>query len=65
MADSTSFEDLIGRVRAGDQDAARELVQRYEPSIRRAVRYANERVVFGRPIGQERSWPRTTRPLAS
>src|SRR4051794_27132684 len=39
MADATSFEELIGRVRAGNQDAARELVQRYEPAIRRAVRY--------------------------
>jgi RNA polymerase sigma factor (sigma-70 family) len=34
-----SFAELIERVRAGDQDAARELVERYEPAIRRAVRF--------------------------
>jgi RNA polymerase sigma-70 factor (ECF subfamily) len=39
MSEQTSFEDLIRRVRAGDQDAAAELVQRYEPAIRRAVRF--------------------------
>jgi RNA polymerase sigma-70 factor (ECF subfamily) len=32
------FQDLIHRVRAGDQDAAAELVRTYEPAIRRAVR---------------------------
>jgi RNA polymerase sigma-70 factor (ECF subfamily) len=32
------FPDLIRRVRAGDQDAAAELVRRYEPAIRRVVR---------------------------
>jgi RNA polymerase sigma-70 factor (ECF subfamily) len=32
------FPDLIRRVRAGDQAAATELVRRYEPAIRRAVR---------------------------
>jgi RNA polymerase sigma-70 factor (ECF subfamily) len=34
----TSFPDLIRRVRAGDERAATELVRRYEPAIRRAVR---------------------------
>jgi RNA polymerase sigma-70 factor (ECF subfamily) len=38
MAELT-FEDLIRRVRAGDQEAAAELVQRYEPAIRRAVHF--------------------------
>jgi RNA polymerase sigma-70 factor (ECF subfamily) len=33
-----SFSDLVRRVRTGDQDAAAELVPRYEPAIRRAVR---------------------------
>jgi RNA polymerase sigma-70 factor (ECF subfamily) len=33
-----SFPDLIRRVRAGDQEAAAQLVRRYEPAIRRAVR---------------------------
>jgi RNA polymerase sigma factor (sigma-70 family) len=39
MPEATTFEDLIRRVRAGDQDAASELVRRYEPAIRRAVRF--------------------------
>jgi RNA polymerase sigma-70 factor (ECF subfamily) len=38
MGEQESFDDLIRRVRAGDQDAAAELVQLYEPAIRRAVR---------------------------
>jgi RNA polymerase sigma-70 factor (ECF subfamily) len=39
MPESLSFQDLLQRVRGGDQGAARELVQRYEPAIRRAVRF--------------------------
>src|SRR5262245_65915526 len=42
MADSgsgnESFQDLIRRVRAGDEQAATELVRGYEPAIRRAAR---------------------------
>src|SRR5207248_6100556 len=38
MADETPFATLIHRVRSGDQDAAAELVRRYEPAIRRVVR---------------------------
>ncbi len=38
MSESSEFHDLIRRVRAGDEAAATELVRRYEPSIRRAVR---------------------------
>jgi RNA polymerase sigma factor (sigma-70 family) len=38
MADETSFEELMRRVRAGDGQAAEELVRRYEPAIRRVVR---------------------------
>jgi RNA polymerase sigma-70 factor (ECF subfamily) len=42
MVDSGSqnegFQDLIRRVRAGDEQAATELVRRYEPAIRRAAR---------------------------
>jgi RNA polymerase sigma-70 factor (ECF subfamily) len=38
MADDSPFWGLIRRVRAGDGDAAAELVGRYEPAIRRAVR---------------------------
>jgi RNA polymerase sigma factor (sigma-70 family) len=47
MSEPMSFDELIRRVRAGDQDAATELVQRYEPAIRRAVRFrlADSRLV--------------------
>ena len=38
MSDEMSFRDLIGRVRGGDERAAAEVVRRYEPAIRRAVR---------------------------
>jgi len=34
-----SFSELIGRVRAGDEQAATVLVRRYEPEIRREVRF--------------------------
>jgi RNA polymerase sigma-70 factor (ECF subfamily) len=39
MSDASSFAELIRRLRAGDQEAATELVRRYEPAIRRVVRY--------------------------
>jgi RNA polymerase sigma factor (sigma-70 family) len=39
VAQDPSFPDLIRRLRKGDQEAAAELVQRYEPAIRRAVRF--------------------------
>jgi RNA polymerase sigma-70 factor (ECF subfamily) len=39
MPEAQTFEELIRRVRAWDQDAAAELVRRYEPAIRRAVRF--------------------------
>ena len=39
MSDTPSFKALLQRVRGGDAEAARELVQRYEPAIRRAVRF--------------------------
>lgn len=38
MADDSPFHDLICRVRTGDQQAAEELVLRYEPAIRRTIR---------------------------
>lgn len=38
MPEDSAFRDLIVRVRAGDDAAAAELVQRYEPAIRRAAR---------------------------
>jgi RNA polymerase sigma-70 factor (ECF subfamily) len=39
MPEAPTFEELIRRVRAWDQVAAAELVRRYEPAIRRAVRF--------------------------
>jgi RNA polymerase sigma-70 factor (ECF subfamily) len=39
MTDDLSFGELIVRVRRGDEQAAAELVRRYEPTIRRAVRF--------------------------
>ena len=38
MSDESSFRDLLQRVRAGDEQAAAELLRRYEPVIRRTVR---------------------------
>jgi RNA polymerase sigma-70 factor (ECF subfamily) len=38
MFDATTFAELLQRVRTGDQVAAAELVQQYEPLIRREVR---------------------------
>jgi RNA polymerase sigma factor (sigma-70 family) len=38
MSDDTVFAGFMRRVRAGDEQAARELVERYEPVIRREVK---------------------------
>src|SRR6516165_7237186 len=38
MSEGTAFPDFIRRIRAGDNQAAQELVERYEPVIRREVR---------------------------
>lgn len=38
MLGEAEFADLVRRIRAGEQDAAAELVRRYEPLIRREVR---------------------------
>src|SRR5262245_38308506 len=38
MSDAVAFADFIQRIRAGDDQAAEELVRRYEPLIRREVR---------------------------
>jgi RNA polymerase sigma-70 factor (ECF subfamily) len=38
MSESTTFPDFIRRIRAGDDQAAQELVERYEPVIRCEVR---------------------------
>lgn len=38
MSEQTTFEDFIRRIRAGDEQAALEMVRRYEPLIRRQIR---------------------------
>jgi RNA polymerase sigma-70 factor (ECF subfamily) len=38
MPESPTYDDLIRRVSAWDQDAAADLIRRYEPAIRRVVR---------------------------
>jgi hypothetical protein len=38
MSECTTFTEFIRRIRAGDDQAAQELVERYEPVIRREVR---------------------------
>ena len=38
MLNDNEFSDLMRQIRAGDQDAARQLVESYEPEIRRAAR---------------------------
>src|SRR5207244_1462783 len=38
MSEAQAFRDLIQRVRRGDEDAATEMVQRYESTIRIAIR---------------------------
>jgi RNA polymerase sigma-70 factor (ECF subfamily) len=38
MGEELSFHDLIERVRGGDQEAAAELIRRYEPTIRLVIR---------------------------
>lgn len=38
MSESPHFQDFLRRIRAGDEDAARELVRRFEPLVRREVR---------------------------
>ena len=39
MSEDSSFTDFIRRIRAGDEQVAVELVRRYEPAIRREVRF--------------------------
>jgi RNA polymerase sigma factor (sigma-70 family) len=38
VTEQRSFAELMGLIRSGDEGAARELVERYEPHIRRVVR---------------------------
>jgi RNA polymerase sigma-70 factor (ECF subfamily) len=48
MPDQDSFADFIRRIRAGDGEAATELVRRYEPLVRREVRLHLEDRRLGR-----------------
>jgi RNA polymerase sigma factor (sigma-70 family) len=38
LAETAAFAELLERLRAGDEAAARELIERYEPIVRREVR---------------------------
>ena len=49
-ASSDDFRELIRRVRAGDENAATELVRQYEPEIRRAVRLRLTNPKLGRAL---------------
>ena len=49
IKDHYDFRDLIKRIRAGDPDAAVQLVREYEPEIRRAIRAARKSKPEGRP----------------
>src|SRR5437773_104981 len=48
MADEKTFADFLRRIRAGDEQAAAELVRQYEPLIRREVRLHLEDRRLGR-----------------
>ena len=48
MPDDNSFRSFIRRIRAGDAQAAAELLRLYEPVIRRQVRYARTDPRLGR-----------------
>jgi RNA polymerase sigma-70 factor (ECF subfamily) len=44
VSEEQQFLDLVGRVRAGDEEAAAELVRAYQPEVRRLVRVRLERL---------------------
>jgi RNA polymerase sigma factor (sigma-70 family) len=48
--ESAAFRELIRRIRAGDEQAAAELVHQYEPEIRRAVRMRLNNPKLGRVL---------------
>jgi RNA polymerase sigma factor (sigma-70 family) len=50
MSSPESFRSLLGRVRAGDEQAATELVRSYEPAIRRAARVRMADARLGRVL---------------
>jgi len=58
VPDTSDFAELIRRVRDRDPDAARELVNRYESTIRRVIRIrlrdANLRCSSTRPTSASR-----------
>jgi RNA polymerase sigma factor (sigma-70 family) len=52
MADDDGFPEFIRRIRAGDDQAAADLVRRYEPLVRREVRLRLEDNRLGRLFDQ-------------
>jgi hypothetical protein len=55
MSDTSAFAEFLRRIRAGDARAAEDLVRRYKPAIRLAVRTRlTDRVAeeLGRPTGR-------------
>jgi len=51
MSTRASFVDLLRRVRAGDQEAAAELVRLYAPAVRRAIRFQLRDARLARVVG--------------
>jgi hypothetical protein len=47
----TVFARFMRRIRAGDEQAARELVERYEPVVRREVRHGDAVSIIGYDAG--------------
>ena len=54
--DQAFFRNLIGRVRRGDPDAAREVVERYGPHIRRIARFELRDPRLRRLLDSEDVW---------
>src|SRR4051812_1304294 len=50
MADAPDFAEFLRRIRAGDEQAAAELVRRYEPIVRREVRLRLADAGLGRVV---------------
>ena len=52
MAEESTFRDLVLRARAGEEQAAEELLRRYEPAIRRTARArTRDEVIEARHLG--------------
>jgi hypothetical protein len=65
MRDDTVFARFMRRIRAGDDQAARELVERYEPLICREVSHSDAVRIIGcdaGPAAHPGGAPRPARP---